>query len=164
MSETLTMKIAVGDAVRVHFHPPSSWKSFFEGVVTQVDVPSAEGRFFVVEVMHEVILDREHRLRPGFQDYVRYECRNDFPGRIEILSTAKQRIVSEPPPTVPEARETIAQEADEPLSAELDVSAGPEIEQVPEAETSSEGTSVGVEQHPVNKQSGLLATLFGRKR
>jgi hypothetical protein len=35
-----------------------------------VDVVTPEGRSFVVEVTHEVILDREHRIRPGFQDYL----------------------------------------------------------------------------------------------
>jgi hypothetical protein len=48
-------------------------KSFSEGAIRRVDVTTAEGRFFIVEVEHEVILDQEHRLRPGFQDYVRYE-------------------------------------------------------------------------------------------
>ncbi|MBM6583459.1 hypothetical protein ILT44_24980 [Microvirga sp. BT689] len=164
MSETLAMKIAVGDEVRVHFHPPGSWKSFFEGVVRRADVTSAEGRFFAVEVTHEVILDREHRIRPGFQDYVRYECRNDFPGRIEILSTTGQIMVREPVPTAPEARESIVQEVDDPLSAELAVSLGPEIEQISGAETNSEEAPVAIESHPANKQGGLLATLFGRKK
>jgi hypothetical protein len=164
MSEAVTTEIAVGDQVRVHFHPPGSWKSFCEGVVRRVDVPSAERRFFVVDVRYEVILDREHRIRPGFQDYVRYECRNDFPGRVEVLSTAEQIVVSEPLPTAPEARETFAHEADEPLSAELDDSLGPEIEQIIGAETRCEETPVDVESQPANKQGGLLATLFGRKK
>ena len=96
MSEMVATEIAVGDQVRVHFHPPGPWKSFSEGVVRRVDVTTPEGRFFVVEVRHEVILDREHRIRPGFQDFVRYECRNDFPGRIEILSTAAQDVERNP--------------------------------------------------------------------
>jgi len=79
------MKIAVGDQVRVHFHPPGSMRSFCEGVVSRVDVSAPVGRFFVVDVMHEVILDREHPIRRGFQDFVRYNCWNDFPGRIEVL-------------------------------------------------------------------------------
>ena len=164
MSEGIATDVAVGDKVRVHFHPPNPMQSFCEGVVSRVDVTAPEGRFFVVEVTHEIILDQEHRVRPGFQDYVRYECRNDFPGRIEILSTAEQTAVSEPLPTVPEAQEVIAQETDEPLSAELDVYSGPEIEQIPEAETKSEETPVDVEPQPAKKQSGLLATLFGWKK
>jgi hypothetical protein len=80
------MKIAVGDKVRVHFHPPGPWKSFSEGVVRRVDVTTSEGRFFVLEVQNEVLLDQPHRIRPDFHDYVRYEDRNDFPGRIEVLS------------------------------------------------------------------------------
>jgi hypothetical protein len=90
------MKIAIGDQVRVHFHPPGPMRSFCEGMVRRVDVTTPEERFFVVEVMYEIILDREHRIRPGFQDYVRYECRNDFPDRIEILSTAGQNVARSP--------------------------------------------------------------------
>ena len=48
----------MGDEVRVHFHPPGPWKSFCEGVVSRVDVPTPEGRFFVLEVRNEVILDQ----------------------------------------------------------------------------------------------------------
>jgi hypothetical protein len=164
MSEVVTTEIAVGDQVRVHFHPPNPMKSFCDGVVRRVDVAAPEGRFFVVEVTHEVILDREHPVRRGFRDFVRYECHNDFPGRIEVLSTAEQTTVSEPLPMTPEAQDVIDQKADEPLSAELDVHSGPEIEQIPEAETSSEETPVDVEPQPANKQSGLFATLFGRKK
>jgi hypothetical protein len=161
MSETLPMKIAAGDQVRVHFHPPGSMRSFCEGMVSRVDVTTREGRFFVVDVTHEVILDREHPIRRGFQDFIRYECPNDFPGRVEVLSTAEQTVISGPLLTAPEA---IDQGTDEPLSAELDVHSGAEIEQMPEAETKSEETPVDVEPQPVNKQSGLLATLFGRKK
>jgi hypothetical protein len=81
------MSIAVGDQVRVHFHPPAPMRSFLEGVVRRVDVPSPEGHVFVVEVTHEVILDHARPIRPGFRDYVRYEGRNDFPGRIEVLES-----------------------------------------------------------------------------
>jgi hypothetical protein len=89
MAEGVTTEVAVGDRVRVHFHPPGSMTSFLEGVVRRVDVTTEAGRFFVVEVTHEVIIDQEHRVRPGFQDYVRYECLNDFPGRIEVLASPK---------------------------------------------------------------------------
>ena len=82
------MEIAVGDEVRVHFHPPGAMRSYCEGVVRRVDVTTPEGRVFVVEVTHEVLLSQEHCIRRGFPDYVRYECRKDFPGRIEVLSTA----------------------------------------------------------------------------
>ena len=32
MDEVATKEVAVGDEVRVHFHPPGPMKSFFEGV------------------------------------------------------------------------------------------------------------------------------------
>ncbi|MGF9763208.1 hypothetical protein AAII07_49530 [Microvirga sp. 0TCS3.31] len=152
MPEVIVSEITVGDEVRVHFHPPYPMQNFCEGTVSRVDVT------------HEVILDREHPIRRGFQDYVRYDSPNDFSGRIEVFSTAEQATISEPLPTALEAQEVIAQGADEPLSYELDVHPGPEIEQTPEAETKSEAASFNVEPQPTHKQSGLLATLFGRKK
>jgi hypothetical protein len=92
MAEVAMTEVAVGDKVRVHFHPPGSMRSFSEGVVRRVDVTTPQGRFFVVEVAHEVLLDREHRIRPGFEDVVLYECPKDFPGRIELLPTAEQDV------------------------------------------------------------------------
>jgi hypothetical protein len=159
-------EVAVGDQVRVHFHPPGAWKSFSEGVVRRVDVTTQAGRFFVLEVAHEVILDREHRIRPNFQDYVRYECRNDFPGRIEILSTAGQNVERSPASDVMlvEPPEEPKHEADEQHSGELDVYSEPEIEQRLEAEINSEPAPVDVEPQPVRKQGGLLSALFGRRR
>jgi hypothetical protein len=166
MSEVVTTENAVGDQVRVHFHPPGAWKSFSEGAVSQVDVTTPEGRFFAVKVTHEVILDREHRIRPGFQDFVRYECRNDFPGRIEILATPKQDVernpafdlLSEEPPEEPQ------HEVAEQHATEVDVQSQRESERIPEAEANSEPARVDVEPQPVRKQGGLLAALFGRKK
>jgi hypothetical protein len=158
------MKIAIGDQVRVHFHPPYPMQSFCEGTVSRVDGSASDGRFFVIDVTHEVILDREHPIRRGFRDFVRYECPNDFPGRIEVLSTAEQTMASEPLPTAPESREATDHGADESLSAELDVHSEPESEQTPEAEIKSEEIPVDVEPQPANEQRGLLATLFGRKK
>jgi hypothetical protein len=146
-----------------------AWTSFFEGVVRRVDVAAPEGRFFVVEVRHEVILDREHRVRPGFQDYVRYEDRNDFPGRIEILSgTAEAEREPAPVQTavqpLEEAEREAEQQAYEPHSVELESQLEPEIVPAPEAEANVEPVQVDVEPEPVRKPRGLMATLFGRKR
>ncbi|PVE20905.1 hypothetical protein DC522_29545 [Microvirga sp. KLBC 81] len=144
MVEVGTGNIAVGDKVRVHFHPPGAMKSFFEGVVTRVDVPTSEGHVFVVELTHEVILDRERHIRPGVQDYVRYESRNDFPGRIEVLSEAKR--AEEPPAVEPEPR------------------GEPEIEPPVEAQPSPERFQVEIEQRPARKQLHLIAALFRRNK
>ena len=129
------IKIAVGDEVRVHFHPPGAMRSYCEGVVSRVDVTTPEGRFFVVEVTHEVLLDREHRIRRGFPDFVRYECRNDFPGRIEVLSAAAD-IEQEPEfdLTVMDPPEETKQEANEPPPVSMATHAETEVEQIPEAE------------------------------
>lgn len=165
MSETLPMKIAVGDEVRVHFHPPGSWKSFSEGVVRRVDVNTPDGRFFVLEVRNEVLLDRPHRIRPDFHDYVPYEGRNDFPGRIEVLTSAAHDLETEPgsTPISVDTPTVSLQAADEQHPKELDLSSEPETERTPEAEGRPEPAQIDVEPQPVRKQGGGLSALFGRR-
>jgi hypothetical protein len=165
MSEVVVSGIAVGDQVRVHFHPAGPWKSFSEGVVRRVDVKTPEGRFFVLEVKREVLLDQPHRIRPDFHDYVQYECRNDFPGRIEILSTAEQDVERNPTsdPMLGEPPEEPKHEADEQRSGDVDVHSQAKTERVSEPETNSEPAPVDVERQPVREQGGLLSALFGRR-
>jgi hypothetical protein len=148
MPDALMMKIAVGDEVRVHFHPPGSMKSFSEGVVKRVDVTTPEGRFFVMEVTHEVILDHEHRIKPGFQDYVRYEGQNDFPGRVEKLSTAEQGRME-----------------NDALSRGIGLKPG-EVPDVTAQERDAEHDQhvVHLERPEVRRTGGLIAALFGRQR
>ena len=158
------VKIAMGDEVRVHFHPPGAMRSYCEGVVSRVDVTTPEGRFFVVEVTHEVLLDREHRIRRGFPDFVRYECRNDFPGRIEVLSAAAD-IEQEPEFDLTEMDppEETKQEADKSHPVSSAAHAETEVEQRPEAGAASEPTQDEVKLQPAPTRSGLIAALFGRK-
>jgi hypothetical protein len=159
MSEMLMAEVTVGDKVRVQFHPPNPMRSFCEGVVRGVDVATPDGRVFVVEVTHEVILDREHRIRPGFQDYVRYECQNDFPGRIEILPTAENEVQGEtrdpaPDPTLGEPPGEPRHEGDEqPLL-------GREVH----LEADHEPSQVEVERQEPRQRGGLIGRLFGRQK
>jgi hypothetical protein len=141
-------------------------KSFCEGAVRRVDVTSPEGRFFTVEVTHEVILDREHRVRPGFHDYVRYDCRNDFSGRIEILSATAPKVASErtPDPVSVKPPSEAEHEAHEPHRVELEVHSEPETMRAPEAVIIFDPTQVDVKPQPASKPRGLMAALFGRKR
>jgi hypothetical protein len=113
----------------------------FEGMVSRIDVTAPEGRFFVVEVTHEVIHDREHRIQPGLHDYVRYECRNDFPGRMEVLSDSPK-------------------EAEESSVVNSVSRCQPEIEPPVEAEPTPDLYQVEIEPQPVHKRAGLMATLF----
>ncbi|WP_150117868.1 hypothetical protein [Microvirga vignae] len=113
-----------------------------------MDVTTPEGRFFVVEVMHEVILDQEHRVRPGFQDYVRYEGRSDLPGRVEVLSTAEQT--------------GIGNDESSPATGLTPVNAPDEITQEPEAE--HEQSVVHLERQEARRRGGLIAALFGRQK
>ncbi|WP_153885405.1 hypothetical protein [Microvirga tunisiensis] len=148
MSETLPVKIEVGDQVRVHFHPPGPMKSFSEGVVSRVDVTAPQGRFFVVEVTHEVILDREHRLRPGFQDYVRYEGPRDFPGRVEVLSTLEQGGT--------EDNESGQVTEMRPVEVPDETVQGPDAEH--------DQHVVRLERQEVRRSGGLIAAFFGRQK
>jgi hypothetical protein len=45
VSEVVTTEIAVGDQVRVHFHPPGPMRSYSEGVVRRVNVKTPAGHF-----------------------------------------------------------------------------------------------------------------------
>jgi hypothetical protein len=129
-----------------------------------VDVKTPEGRFFVLEVKSEVLLDQPHRIRPDFHDYVEYECRNDFPDRIEVLSAAA---AMEQAPVldvmVMDPREETKQEANEPPPVDAETHSGTEVEQIPEAEAVPEPTQVEIEHQPAPARAGLIATLFGRK-
>jgi hypothetical protein len=158
------VKIAVGDQVRVDLHPAGPWKSFSEGVVRRVDVTTPEGRFFVLEVKSEVLLDQPHRIRPDFHDYVEYECRNDFLGRIEVLSAAPD---AEPEPaldlTLVDPWEETKQEANEPPPINAETHSETAVEQIPEAETVIEPTQVEIEHQPAAARGSLIASLFGRK-
>jgi hypothetical protein len=109
---------------------------------------TVRGRFFVVKVTHEVILDREHRMKPGFQDYVRYECKNDFPGRVEVLSTAGQDGMGN-------------DEANQDTEVSL-VEAPDKMAQEPEAE--HDQFQVHLERQEVRRPRGFIAALFGRQR
>jgi hypothetical protein len=162
-------EVTVGDKVRVQFHPPNPMRSFCEGVVRRVDVPTPEGRVFVVEVTHEVILDREHRIRPGFQDFIPYECQNDFPGRVEILPTAEQEVQGEdrdpaPDPILGEPPEEPKQEEEERPPLDLEVHSEPEVEQTSRMATASEPSQVDVERQEPRGHGGFIGRLFGRHK
>ena len=63
MSENSSIKIAVGDSVRAHFHPPFPEKSFIEGTVIRIDEMFPDGPLIVVDVSHQVILGRPAPIR-----------------------------------------------------------------------------------------------------
>ncbi|MBL0403816.1 hypothetical protein JKG68_07565 [Microvirga aerilata] len=131
--------------------------------MSRVDVASPEGRFFVMEVTHEVILDREHRIRPGFQDYVRYECQNDFPGRIEVISTAAEAVEREPTPDpiLGELPEVPEHEVDQQPPLDLEDHMETEVEPASEAEADDQPSQVEVERQEPRRRGGLIGRLFG---
>jgi hypothetical protein len=136
------MKIAVGDEVRVHYHPPGPRQSFVEGVVSRVEVSTLCGRVFVVDATYEVILDHEQPIKDGYQNYVLYERWEEFPGRIEVLSESPK-------------------EAEEPSEVNSMRHHQPEIDSSVEAEPILDQYQVEVEPQPMPKRAGLIATLFG---
>ncbi len=148
MSEMSPMNIAVGDKVRVHFHPPVPMKSYAEGVVSRIDEMARHGPLIVVDVTHQVILDRASPIRRGHQDYILYERWNDFPEQIEVLSTADQELdgalASDPP-----VRGAIG----EPNEAGMG-----------ESENASERLQVEVERDEAPRRASLIAAIFRRQR
>jgi hypothetical protein len=142
------MKIAVGDEVRVHFHPPVPMKSFVEGAVTRIDETVPQGPLIVLDVTHQVILDRETPIRRGHQDYILCKRWNDFPEQIEVLSKRKQEVERASTPN-----QTPQSKSDEPNEAVMR-----------ELENASERLQVQVERQDVPRRGGLIATIFGRQR
>ena len=90
------MRVSIGDKVRVHYHPPGERTSFAEGVVSRLDVTIKEGRGFLIDITHDVVLGREQPVNLGYQHYVLYGRANDFPDRVEMLAQVQQ----EPEPTL----------------------------------------------------------------
>jgi hypothetical protein len=121
-----TLKVAVGDEVRVHYHPPGLRQSFAEGVVSRLEVITLRGRGFFIDITREVILGREQVVKSGYQNFVLYERPDDFPNRIEMLSQAEQTgdeqtgepTPEEEQPPVPEPQPSIDQATEENRSVE----------------------------------------------
>ncbi|WP_134495131.1 hypothetical protein [Microvirga pakistanensis] len=145
MSEMPYVKIAVGDSVRIHFHPPVPMESFVEGTVSRLDETVLHGPLIVVDVSRQVILDRTSPIRAGHRDYILYEHWNDFPGQIEVQSTTDEQAEGEL------TREPILQELDESAQA-----VGRALENAPEP------LHVQVERQDAARRGGLIHTLFRR--
>lgn len=146
MSEVPSKKIAVGDVVRVHFHPPVPMKSFVEGAVSRIDEAVPQGSLIVVDVTHQVILDKETPIRRGHQDYILCERWNDFPEQIEVLSTATREVErASTPDQVPQSK------SDEPNEAATS-----------ELENASERLQVQVERQDAPRRGGVIAAILGR--
>jgi hypothetical protein len=165
MPEVAELEIGVSDKVRIHFHPPNPLRSFSEGVVRRVDVATPQGRVFVVEVAHEVLLDREHRIRPGFQDHVLYDCRNHFPGRIQVLSTAEQEVEEEPAPTSVsiEPNEQVEHRAMEQPAPEPEMHMESRRGLLPGVEIEPDPAEADIEPQTAPRAGRLMAALFGRR-
>jgi hypothetical protein len=174
--EGSTMKIAVGNEVRVHYHPPGPRQSFVEGVVSRVEVSTLRGRVFVVDATYEVILDREQPIKDGYQNYVLYERWEEFPGRIEVLSEAQQEPGRTPEhgqepegeqqpehelePTSPSGSEMAAT-----LEPELELALrAPEPDSEPQLEAEPEPFQIEVEHPNIPERSNLITALFRKRR
>ena len=107
MSEAKTTKLAIGDEVRVHFHPPGTWKSFSEGVVRRVDVTTQAGRFFVLEVRNDIkpenskhifidVARHETILPSGISCFAEHAMRNDGTALEPVVFDQPQIVGSRP--------------------------------------------------------------------
>jgi hypothetical protein len=174
--EGSTMKIAVGDEVRVHYHPPGPRQSFVEGVVSRVEVSTLRGRVFVVDATYEVILDREQPIKDGYQNYVLYERWEEFSGRIEVLSEAQQ----EPGRALEHGQEPEGKHQPE-YELEPTSQPGPEVEATleselelaqraaepgsePQLKAEPEPFQIEVKHQDTPERSNLITALFGKRR
>jgi hypothetical protein len=165
------VKIAIGDKVRVHYHPPEPKQSFAEGIVSRVDVPTLGGPVFVVDVAREVLFDREQPIRRRYRNYVRYERSNDYPGRIEIVPEVESSPAPETEPDLGTAPDLLPERDGEDAvrSASETAAEAPETEvevpQAGEAQVSSgdaDKFAVEVERPGARRRGGLISALFGR--
>jgi hypothetical protein len=160
-----TMKIAVGDEVRVHYHPPGPRQSFVEGVVSRVEVSTLRGRVFVVDATYEVILDREQPIKNGYQNCVLYERWEEFPGRIEVLSEAQQEPGRAPEQGWETEGEHQPEHGLEPTSQPgPEMAATPEPDSEPQLEAEPEPLQIEVEHQDTPERSNLITALFRRRR
>jgi hypothetical protein len=162
--EGSTMKIAVGDEVRVHYHPPGPRQSFVEGVVSRVEVSTLRGRVFVVDATYEVILDREQPIKSGYQNYVLYERWEEFSGRIEVLSEAQQEPGRTPEhEQQPEGEQQPEHELEPTSQPGPEMAATPEPDSEPQLKAEPEPFQIEVEHQDTPERSNLITALF-RKR
>jgi hypothetical protein len=155
MSEITSIKIAVGDDVRVHFHPPFPEKSFIEGTVIRVDETFPDGPLIVVDVSHQVILGRQTPIRRGHQEYILSERWKDFPDQIEVMP-----MVADP------WREALPDPIDQGIPEDpIDQRVLRETSHDPmnEPMAYSEQTR-SAQQHKVPQRGSFIAALFGRAR
>jgi hypothetical protein len=117
------MRLAVGDKVRVYYYPANSKRSFVEGVVQTVAIPTSRGPVFVIDVTCEVVFGREQPIRRRHQTYVRYERGDEFPGRIEVLSRAEAEPALEPEPE----NELASQEQQTETDSMTEEALGPDV-------------------------------------
>jgi hypothetical protein len=159
------MKIAVGDEVRVYYHPPGPRQSFVEGVVSRIEVSTLRGRVFVVDATYEVILDREQPIKDGYQNYVLYERWEEFPGRIEVLSEAQQEPGRTPDHgQEPEGEHQPEHELEPTSQPGPEVEATPEPDSEPQLKAEPEPLQIEVEHQDTPERSNLITALFGKRR
>jgi hypothetical protein len=143
MSKSLS--IAVGDDVRVHFHPPFPVKSFVEGMVTRIDETVPLGPLIVVDVTQQVILGKVSPIRHGHQEYILSARWQDFDSHIEILHPA-------------------AQKSEEPVSDVVNPDVSKRDRQIPAHEHQNAAADIAQEagHQEVRRRGGIIASLFGR--
>jgi hypothetical protein len=163
--EGSTMKIAVGDEVRVHYHPPGPRQSFVEGVVSRVEVSTLRGRVFVVDATYDVILDREQPIKSGYQNYVLYERWEEFSGRIEVLSEAQQEPGRTPEhEQQPEGEQQPEHELEPTSQPGPEMAATPEPDSEPQLKAEPEPLQIEVEHQDTPERSNLITALFRKRR
>jgi hypothetical protein len=168
MADGSPARVKAGDEVRVHYHPPGQVVSFVEGVVSRVNVTTARGPGFLIDITRDVFLGREQPVRPGYQHYVLYERLEDFPGEIEMVSEVHREPADHPAhgsgPKVEQEPEADLEAVPEP-EPKLLTKAEPDAEEpVAVLAAEADGTLVQVERDDPRRRGSLIASIFGRQK
>ncbi len=97
------------------------------------------------------ILRRDQAIEPGYQNYVLYKQREEFPGPIEDLSDEK-RVNETKPTSGPEPKPLARAEQDD------------EADTASDSDAEADGSQVGVEHQDGQRRGARIVSIFGRQK
>ena len=170
MAEGSAVRVKVGDEVRVHYHPPGPVTSFIEGVVSRVNVTTARGGGFLIDITRDVFLGREQPVKSGYEHYVLYKQLEHFPEKVEVLSRAQRELEghlehrSQPDVAQQVEQEPEAETVPDPEPKSL-TDAEPDAEEpAPNLEAEPDVSQGEVEPQDGERRSGRIISIFGWRR
>ena len=168
MADRSALKVRAGDEVRVHYHPPSQVISFVEGVVSRVNVTTARGGGFFIDITREVFLGREQPVKPGYEHYVLYEQLESFPEKVEVLSQGQRDLEGDlERRSEPDVAQVVEQEPEAetvPKPELLNEAERDAEEPMPALEAEPDGSQSQPEHQDGERRGGRIISMFGWRK